>query len=57
MADIVTGQTNIKSAEAEAAEPGPRPSSEKGFRKEQHVPPKYTTDGKEVYQPAIMKRC
>ena len=46
MADIVTGQTNIKSAEAE---PGPRPSSELGFRKEQHVPPKYTTDGKEVY--------
>lgn len=54
MTDIVAGQTNIKNAEADY---GPRPSSEQGFRRESHVPPKFTTDGTEVYAPTIIKRC
>ena len=46
MADIVVGQTIINNAEADY---GPRPSSEQGFRRDKHIPPKFTTEGKEIH--------
>ena len=56
MTDVVVGQTIITNAESEA-DHCPRPSSEQGFRKEQHAPPKFTTNGTEIYAPSIIKRC